>query len=262
MSSTLWKVIQESTLQTLKKNRNNIQNVSFDIRKGKVAGSSTSIVGGIITIIGFLLLLNDDFILSSIVLTVIGSLIAIYGGLISIVATIVKCVLQKRERKEAKEIATIYVQLCRIILDLVEELEVAHKDEDQTQDRYQTFARAIRTTLQSGMILTYGGLFITRTGGTAALRGWILTFRIVSIGVRIVAIAGAITAVFMIVIDVWELLFNAYKLRIKKEPELVKRMNTFIDEIEKQKEQYHQNIENERTVIQLQTPAPVEDAAV
>lgn len=236
MATEVWIPMRESIISDIssQENKDTLNKIANDNRKRKISGSSISIIGGLIAIIGFALI-SVTF-AGSIVISVVGTFIALYGAVISVTATFVKFRLQKQILNEAKEAIVIDKELWEIVEKLVEK---CNKISEETLGNFEKFnfeeisviARNVfRTIAHLGIFTAQGGVQITRSGGLIATH----TIRIASTALRTIAIVGIVTTILILPFDILELVYNAYRLYHSKESKIVLKINEITNELQKQ----------------------------
>ena len=236
MATEVWNPIRESIISDIssQENKDTLNKIANDIRKGKISGSSISIIGGLIAIIGFALI-SVTF-AGSIVISVFGTLVALCGAVISVTATFVKFRRQKQILNEAKEAIVIDKELWEIIEKLVEKCNKISEEslenfEKLNFEEISVIARNVfRTIAHLGIFAAQGGVQVTRSGGLIATH----TIRIASTALRTIAIVGIVTTILILPFDILELVYNAYRLYHSKESKIVLKINEITNELRKQ----------------------------
>ena len=253
MATEVWIPIRESIISDIssQENKDTLNKIAKDIRKGKISGSSISIIGGLIAIIGFALI-SVTFAVS-IAISVFGTFIALYGAVISVAATFVKFRRQKQILNEAKEAIVIDKQLWEIVEKLVDK---CNKISEETLENFEkldfeeisVIARNVfRTIAHLGVFAAQGGVQITRSGGLIATH----TIRIASTALRTIAIVGIVTTILILPFDILELVCNIYRLYHSKESKIVLKIDEITNELQKQLDRVQDELREQEHLITI-----------
>ena len=253
MATEVWIPIRESIISDIssQENKDTLNKIAKDIRKGKISGSSISIIGGLIAIIGFALI-SVTFAVS-IAISVFGTFIALYGAVISVTATFVKFRRQKQILNEAKEAIVIDKQLWEIVEKLVDK---CNKISEETLENFEkldfeeisVIARNVfRTIAHLGVFAAQGGVQVTRSGGLIATH----TIRIASTALRTIAIVGIVTTILILPFDILELICNIYRLYHSKESKIVLKIDEITNELQKQLDRVQDELREREHLITI-----------
>ena len=249
MAKEVWNPIRESTISDIssQENKDTLNKITKDIRKGKISGSSISIIGGLIAIIGFALI-SVTF-AGSIVLSVFGTFVALYGAFISVTATVVKFRLQKQILNEAKEAIVIDKQLWEIVEKLVRKCNQMSEESLENFDieEISVIGRSVFRTIAHLGIVAAQGVQITRSGGLIATH----TIRIASTALRTIAIVGIVTTILILPFDILELIFNACRLRHGKESKTVLELSKITNELQNQLDKVQDELRERKHEIMI-----------
>lgn len=232
-----WKPVRDNTITTLKEIVEKLQKMNRDVRISRITGASTSIVGGIVAIVGFALIPVTFG--GSLALTIVGTTVGVAGGATSAGATIADIVKTKISNSKAEKIlekdreltAEINKKL-KEMSRMVQRVQCEHGNIPKTK----ILSLMLRGGQGIGYIgtlvakFTIEGLEIARVGGVAALR-------LTGAGLRAAAIAGGVVSGLLIPIDVVDIAVNANKLFKKSHSTATEQLSKHISELEKQRDQ-------------------------
>ena len=234
MATELWNPIRESIINDLRlkqeDNKKALNEIANEIRKVKITGSSISIIGGVIALLGFLLILNKAA-FSGIVLSIVGTIIALRGAFISVTATFGKFRRQKKIIKDCtKEALVIDKQLWEMVKKLAEKccnLPGSNFNQQNLEDISIYAKNVFRATTYFGLF-ALGGVRITRSVSVVATQ----TIKIASTAFRAIGIAGIVISGLILPLDIIELVFNAYRLHYTKDSKAVSQLKNVITGLE------------------------------
>ena len=214
--------MRQATIKCLEEIRDKLKQVCRDVRVSRAGGGATSIVGGILAVVG-LGLIPVTF-GGSLALTVLGAVTGVAGGVTSVGAILAKISICKAKLKEAEEVIEVDKQLSEQVNELGQklekiatELQVAHDNPNVTKEEVIVSLLQGGKLVRMGLAATRMGVsvsHVTKVGSTAAVQGAILAGRITGAAARGVAVAavGGVVSVLILPLDIYELVSNAYKL--------------------------------------------------
>ena len=222
MALNVWNHIRLATIECLEEIRDKLKQVCRDVRVSRAGGGATSIVGGVLAVVG-LGLIPVTF-GGSLALTVVGAVTGVAGGVTSIGAILAKIGIYKAKLKEAEEIIEVDKQLSEQVNELGQklekiatELQIAHDNPNVTKEEVIVSLLQGGKLVRMGLAATRMGVsvsHVTKAGSTAAVQGAILAGRITGAAAKGVAVAavGGVVSVLILPLDIYELVSNAYKL--------------------------------------------------
>ena len=215
MATELWNPIRESIINDIRlkqeDNKKALNEIANEIRKVKITGSSISIIGGVIALLGFILILFNKAAFSGIVLSIVGTIIALRGAFISVTAILGKFWQQRRIMKDCtKEALVIDKQLWEMVEKLAEKCcNLPGSNFNQRNlETLSTYAKNVIRAITYFGLFTAGGVRFTRSVGVVATQ----TIKIASTAFRAIAIVGIAITGLLLPLDIIELVFNAYRL--------------------------------------------------
>lgn len=232
----IWKPMRAETINTLREILEKLQRMNRDVRISRIAGASTSIVGGVVAVVGFALIPVTFG--GSLALTVVGTVVGVAGGATSAGATIADMVKTKICTKEAAETLKADQEQTTEINEILEEMAtMVQKVQCEHSDIPK--AKILSLMLRGGQGVGYistlvakftiEGLEIARVGSIAALR-------LTGAGLRGAAIAGGVVSGLLIPIDIVDIAFNATKLFKKSDSKATEQLSKHISDLEEQRD--------------------------
>ena len=214
--------LRKATIEKLDKDRQKIFSICQNVRRSRITGSITSLVGGGLAVVG-LGLIPVTF-GGSIALSVIGAGVGIAGGAVIIASTVTDKVMSKHKLKQAKAIIDIDRQLMEQVNEILMEryINIAKRRNPAASGE-----EAVVVVLQSRQLLRTGavtanaitsGVQVTRS----ALYGSAFAFRVTGTAARGVAIVGGVVTVLTVPLDLYELIYNSVKLYKRSETKVIK----------------------------------------
>ena len=251
MALRVWSQMRNIIIEKIRKNRKRIIKVCKEVRGIKIAGSATSIAGGVLTILG--LGLTPVTLGGSIAISVVGGSIALAGGAASVSATVFNKIMSKSKLRKVQDIFEVDQQLCQIIEILEENLQIIAEDiqrDHPDKDKKDIIVALLHGSklVQITSIVTKGGVAgsqVARIGGTTAIQGGLFAFRLGSTAVRGVAIAGGIVSLLILPFDIYELTTNAYKVHKHSESKsaCMQWLNEQLEKLTTQKQEIESYLE-------------------
>lgn len=215
-----WQPIRTETITTLRNILEKLQQTNRDVRISRIAGASTSIIGGVVAVVGFGLIPVTFG--ASLALTIVGTAIGVAGGATSAGATIADMVKTKAGTKEAERVIKADQEqteeindILRLMAKMIERIESEHS----AVSRANILTLMLRGGQGVGYIgslvakFTVEGLEIARVGVVAGLR---------LAGAGGVAIAGGVVSALLIPMDIADIAYNATKLHKKSDSNATK----------------------------------------
>ena len=213
--------------------------VCNNARRVRIGSSATSIVGGIVAVVGVGLI--PLTLGGSAAVSAIGGVVALAGGIGSITATVREKYSSNSRLKKVQEIFNVDRQICEIISKLEEQISKL-SNEIHLNHNNSDLAKSLlhgSKVIQTSVVAAKGAMAateITRTGGAAAVQGGVFALRAGSTVVRGVAIAGGIVSIIIMPFDIYELTTNAIKYHNKSETDVIKWLNEQLEVLCKQKD--------------------------
>ena len=240
--------LRKATAEKLERDRNKIFSICQNVRRLRIAGSVTSLIGGGLAVVG-LGLIPVTF-GGSIALSVIGAGAGVAGGAVTIASTVTDKVMSKLKLKQAKAIIDIDRQLTEQVNEILMEryVNIAIRDNPAASRE-----EAVAVVLQSRQLVRFGA--VTANAATSgvqvarsALHGSAFAFRVTATAARGVAIVGGVVTVLTVPLDLGELIYNSVKLHNRSETRAIK----WFDE---QLELLHATLEEIENMLQTHSEA-------
>ena len=239
MAQVLWDQLRKKIIVQLRQKEEVFITTTKNVRIARSVGAGVGIVGGVMTLGGFIL---APFTLGgSLVVSVVGAGIGAAGGLTSVGASIADKVIEKNELKEVNNLLTIHDQLCRVMEELIRLLDnearrLAHDNPDLSNDAlFFGLLRTGETLLRFGSVGARGAsvaVQVANLGGIGALEGGIFAARIASGAVAGVAIVGGLLNVILLPISVIDLSVTVHSLATERNTRAIDELRTLIDKFE------------------------------
>ena len=204
--------LRKATAEKLERDRNKIFSICQNVRRLRIAGSVTSLVGGGLAVVG-LGLIPVTF-GGSVALSVIGAGVGVAGGAVTIASTVTDKVMSKHKLKQAKAIIDIDRQLTEQVNEILMERYVSIAiRENPAASREE----AVAVVLQSRQLVRFGA--VTANAATSgvqvarsALHGSVFALRVTGSAARGIAIVGGVVTFLTVPLDLGELIYNSVKL--------------------------------------------------
>ena len=263
MALKVWVHIRQATIECLEEMRDKLKQVYQDVRVSRAVGGATSIVGGVLAVVG-LGLIPVTF-GGSLALTVVGAVTGVTGGVTSIGAILAKIGICKAKLKKAQEIIEVDNQLSKQVNDLWHWLEEVANELQKVHDNPNvTKEEVIVSLLQGGKVFRIGlaaartGVSVSlvpKAGGTAAVQGAILAGRITGAAARGVAVAavGGVVSILILPLDIYEFVSNVYKLSQNSVSRAVELLNNRLELLKQERD----NLQTEMETIPSFSTTPI-----
>ena len=230
-----WKPTRAESITTLREIVGKLQRMNRDVRISRIAGASTSIVGGVVAVVGFALIPVTFG--GSLALTIIGAAVGVAGGATSAGATIADMVKTKTGTKEAEKVIKADQEqtaeindILRTMATVIERIRGEHSTMS-TSNLLTLMLRGGQGVVYVGSLVakfTVEGLEIARVGVVAGLR---------LAGAGGAAIAGGVVSALLIPMDIADIAYNATKLFKNSDSNATKWLSQHIEELEQQREE-------------------------
>ena len=244
MALDIWLPMRRNVIEELEAKKEKIVEVCRKVRISRIAGGAAGVAGGIMSVAGFALI---PFTFGgSLVLTGIGTGIAVAGGVTAVGATIADLVISKKELREASDLLTLDRQLCQVMNSLRESIRnIAERiaSEEPHVNIEQVIVgimRAGQSAVRVGMVGIKAGVSVAQLvemSGIAAIEGSMFALRLTSVAARGIAVVGGLVSALIIPLDIYEIVSNSIKLSKQSPTAASKWLQEQIDLLKVQEEE-------------------------
>ena len=201
-----WSPIRAETITTLRDILEKLQRMNRNVRISRIAGASTSIIGGVLAIVGFALLPVTFGV--SLGLAIGGTVVGVAGGATSAGATIANMVKTKIFSKEVEKKIKADQDRTAEILEEISTMIQRVQSKDSTLSSENILTLMFRGGQGVGYIGTLVAKFTIESLEIARV-GMVEALRLTGAGLR--GAAGVVSGL-LIPIDIADIVYNATKL--------------------------------------------------
>ena len=227
--------LRNATITKLEQERKSIFTICQNARRSRIAGSVTSLTGGVLAIIGLGLI--PVTLGGSIALSVVGAGVSVAGGAVSIASIVTVWVMSKRKFKKAKAIINVDRQLTEQVNALNEKMPQQSPTSREEAVTVAFQGRQIVRTVAVTATAATGGAQIARS----AVHGGLFALRVTASAARGVAIVGGVATALTVPLDIGELIYNSVKLYKKSKTKDAKWFDEHLESLRTELKKIEEN---------------------
>ena len=229
MACMIWEKVRQHTIDSIQKQKEDIQKTATSIRKRKLICAVSNQMIGILTIVVFVLFLFGKNQYYLIFLTVFGMILqgfALLGNAYSIWCTFKKYSVFKKEIEKAKASADVDTIQWKIVEEYRGDYEKNEKH-SKSLDTLKDISKVALKTTKNIVNFTFFAVYPIRVLTSIAA-----VWRTVSFGLRIFTVVALVGSILCVPFDFVEIVVHMKNLIYDKPSKLVKKLNTITDDLE------------------------------